>query len=87
MRYRFSWWPLAPIGMVVPPTHAVHSMFAIFVAWGVKTVILRIGGVELYRRLRPFFLGFLVGHALGVLVSYIVDQIWFPGQGHHTHSW
>ena len=87
MRYRFAWWPLTPIGMVVPPTHAVHSMFAIFVAWGIKTVILRIGGVELYRRLRPFFLGFLVGHALGVLLSFIVDQIWFPGRGHHTHSW
>jgi len=87
MRYRFSWWPLAPIGMVVPPTHAVHSMFSVFVAWGLKSIILRIGGVDLYRRLRPFFLGLLVGHALGVLASYIVDQIWFPGQGHHTHSW
>jgi len=87
MRYRFAWWPLAPIGMVVSPTHAVHSIFAIFVAWGMKTVILRIGGVDLYRRLRPFFLGLLVGHALGVLLSFVVDQIWFPGQGHHTHSW
>ena len=48
---------------------------------------LKIGGVELYRRSRPFFLGLLVGHALGVLLSFFVDQIWFPGQGHHTHSW
>ncbi|MDA0710086.1 MAG: hypothetical protein O3B73_07750 [bacterium] len=87
LRYQFAWWPLAPIGMVVPPTHAVHSMFAIFVAWGIKTVILRIGGVEFYRRCRPFFLGLLVGHALGVLLSFVVDQVWFPGQGHHTHSW
>lgn len=87
LRYQFAWWPLAPIGMVVPPTHAVHSMFSIFIAWGIKTIILRIGGVDLYRRLRPFFLGLLVGHGLGVLLSFIVDQIWFPGQGHHTHSW
>ena len=87
MRYRFAWWPLAPIGMVVPPTHAVHSIFSVFMAWGIKSVILRIGGVELYRRLRPFFLGLLVGHALGVILSFFVDQIYFSGQGHRTHSW
>lgn len=87
LRYQFAWWPLAPIGMVVPPTHAVHSMFSIFIAWGIKSIILRIGGVDLYRRCRPLFLGLLVGHALGVLLSFVVDQIWFPGQGHHTHSW
>ena len=87
MRHRFAWWPLAPIGMAVPPTHAIHSMFSIFVAWCLKTVILRIGGVEYYRRLRPVFLGLLIGHALGVLIGFVVDQIWFPGQGHHTHSW
>ncbi len=87
MRYRFTWWPLAPIGMVVPLTHAVHSVFSVFMAWGIKSIILRIGGVDLYRRLRPFFLGLLVGHALGVLLSFFVDQIWFPGQGHRTHSW
>ena len=87
MRYRFAWWPLAPIGMVVPLTHAVHSVFSVFMAWGIKSIILRIGGVDLYRRLRPLFLGLLVGHALGVLLSFFVDQIWFPGQGHRTHSW
>lgn len=87
MRYRFTWWPLTPIGMVVPLTHAVHSVFSVFMAWGIKSIILRIGGVDLYRRLRPLFLGLLVGHALGVILSFFVDQIWFPGQGHRTHSW
>jgi hypothetical protein len=86
-RYRIAWWPLAPIGMVVPPTHAVHSIFSIFCTWAIKTVLLRVGGVDLYRRMRPLFLGLLVGHALGVLLSFTIDQIWFPGQGHGTHSW
>ncbi|HCK12147.1 MAG TPA: hypothetical protein DHW45_19910 [Candidatus Latescibacteria bacterium] len=86
-RYRLTWWPLAPIGMVVPPTHAVHSIFSVFCTWAIKSIILRIGGVDLYRRMRPLFLGLLVGHALGVLLSFVIDQIYFPGQGHHTHSW
>ena len=34
MRYRFAWWPLAPIGMVVPLTHAVHSVFFRFYGVG-----------------------------------------------------
>jgi len=87
LRYRFSWWPLHPIGMIVPPTHAVHSIFSLFIAWGVKTALLRVGGVGLYRRCRPFFLGLIVGHLLGVVVSFLVDYIYFPGQGHHVHSW
>ena len=87
MRYRFAWWPLSAIGMVVPLTHAIHSIFTIFLSWGIKLIIMRIGGVALYRRTRPFFLGLLVGYAMGILVSYFVDQIWFPGQGHGTHSW
>jgi hypothetical protein len=87
LRYRFPWWPLHPIGLIVPPTHAVHSMFSLFVAWGVKIVLLRVGGVGLYRRCRPFFLGLIVGHLLGVFVSFLVDYVWFPEQGHHVHSW
>lgn len=87
MRYRFAWWPLSPIGMVVPLTHAIHSIFTIFLAWGIKLIIMQIGGVSFYRRTRPLFLGLLVGYVMGVFVSFLVDQIWFPGQGHGTHSW
>ena len=87
MRYRFAWWPLAPIGLVVPLTHGIASIFSLFLTWAAKSIILRIGGVELYRRLRPMFVGFLVGHALGVILSFCVDLIWFHGHGHHTHSW
>jgi len=87
MRYRFTWWPLTPIGMLVPMTHAIHSIFSIFLTWATKFLILRLGGVNLYRKSRPVFVGFLVGHALGCLLSFLVDQIWFPGHGHGTHSW
>ena len=48
---------------------------------------MRIGGVGLYRRLYPFFFGLVVGRAAGVLVSFIIDLIWFPGAGHHVHGW
>jgi hypothetical protein len=87
LRYRVSWWPLHPMGMIVPVGHAMHSTMSILIAWTVKVIILRVGGAALYRRSRPFFVGMLAGYGLAVFVSYAVDQIWFPGQGHHMHSW
>ena len=74
-----------PIGFALP--RMTWTVFSLFLAWACKAVILRIGGVQLYRRSRPFFIGLLAGYALGVALSSVVDWIWFPGQGHSIHSW
>ncbi|MFC1805776.1 DUF6785 family protein [Planctomycetota bacterium] len=88
LRYRFAWWPLHPIGLAVCSTNVtLDSVLSIFIAWGVKTVILRVGGVGLYRRSRPFFIGLLVGQAAAVALAFAVDLIWFPGRGHQVHAW
>jgi hypothetical protein len=87
LRYRFTWWPLNPMGMIVPVGHAMHSTMSIFIAWAAKTMILRIGGIQLYNRCRPFFVGMLAGYAMAIFFSFLVDFIWFPEAGHHMHSW
>jgi len=87
LRYRFTWWPVNPMGMIVPVGHAMHSTMSIFLAWAAKSIILRIGGIQLYNRCRPFFVGMLAGYAMAVFLSFVVDSIWFPGDGHHMHSW
>ena len=87
LRSRFPWWPLHPIGLAVNCTYFTQKTFiAIFLIWAVKLVILKVGGVSLYRRSQPFFLGILVGYGLGVLVSILVDYLFFFGQGHYVHS-
>ena len=87
LRYRLPWWPLHPIGFTVGCTYFTQKTFvAVFVAWVCKYLVLRIGGIALYRRSQPFFLGLLVGYALSVALSALVDLLWFPGQGHYIHS-
>lgn len=84
LHYRFSWWPVHPIGLPVaicsyPMTHYV---FSIFLGWLVKTITLWLGGNRAYQRVRPFFMGVILGFFTAVGVSFLVDVLWFPGEGH-----
>ena len=88
LRYRFSWWPLSPIGMTISAADNTASLvMPVFIAWMCKTVLIRIGGVSLYRKAKPVFLGLLVGYTAGVIWSFLVDAIWWSGQGHSVHWW
>ena len=81
--YKVSWWPIHPIGFTVSAVWMIRNQAAaIFMAWLSKTLIMRFGGIELYRKASPFFVGLVVGHFLGVGFSFIVDFIFFHGNGH-----
>ena len=73
LRTRFPFWPFHPAGYAV--THSAGAAafgwlwFSIFVSWAVKTILLKVGGIRLYRKALPFFLGLLLG-------EYIVGGAW-----------
>ncbi len=70
----WGWWPLHPIGFPISSTF--HWMaFNAFLAWLFKGPILRYGGVSMYRSLRPFFLGLILGHFTIFGVFWVVDSI------------
>ena len=54
--------------------------FSVFLAWGIKAIILRVGGADLYRKARPFFVGMIPGrgHLLGRLVGH--KRIYGPAE-------
>ena len=88
MRNRFAWWTLHPIGLVLSAADNNASLvMPVFIAWALKTILMRVGGVTLYRRTKPLFLGLLVGYTFGVTWSFVVDAIWFPGHGHAVSGW
>ncbi|MGA1197739.1 MAG: DUF6784 domain-containing protein, partial [Candidatus Latescibacterota bacterium] len=66
------------------PTRA--SFFCIFVTWLCKLIIIRVGGMMLYNRSRIFFVGLLLGYSVAVLISFVLDMVFFMGQGHALHT-
>jgi len=88
LKYRFAWWPLHPIGFCIGGGEVIaNCAFTLFLTWLIKAIILKVGGITLFRKSRPFFLGLLLGYALGVGLSFVVDVIWFPSHGHMIHHW
>jgi hypothetical protein len=70
MRGNFLWWPFHPVGLAVSSSWAMGYMwFPILIAWLLKRVILRGGGLQGYRTAVPFFLGLVLG-------EFVVGSIW-----------
>lgn len=62
MRTRFVWWPFHPAGYAVSGTYQMREHgFCFFVAWLVKWVILKYGGLKTHGKAIPFFLGLILG--------------------------
>lgn len=65
MASRFYWWPLHPIGLLVYPSWALrHFWWSIFLGWLLKTAIWKFGGARGFKKMRPFFLGLILGDCL-----------------------
>lgn len=79
---------LHPIGFAIGASLTMRSSASsIMVIWIVKTIILKIGSLSLYRRCIPLFLGIMIGHMMGIGLGVIVDAIWFHGNGHPLNRW
>lgn len=83
LRHRFPWWRLHPLGFSIASVGQVQwTMFTLFSAWMIKTIMIRVGGLMLYNRGKPFFIGLTLGHFAAAGLSFFVDVIWFQGHGH-----
>lgn len=81
MYQRFIWWPLHPIGCTTGSSWGIQMfLLSIFLGWLFKYLILRYGGLKAYNKLRPLFLGLILG-------EYVIGAIWiivglFVGRGY-----
>jgi hypothetical protein len=70
LRLRFLWWPLHPVGYIVANVWGSQWWWGpLFIAWLLKSLVIRYGGLRLYQRTVPLAVGVIVGNQL-------TDTIW-----------
>ncbi|MEW6752080.1 MAG: DUF6785 family protein [Candidatus Latescibacterota bacterium] len=73
-RAHLMWWPLHPLGFAISTFFIMNYVwFSVFVAWLIKTVVLKYGGPGLYRSTRPLFLGLIMGQVVVAGLWLIID--------------
>jgi len=73
MRTRFAWWPFHPVGYAVSSSWSMGLLWGpLMIAWVTKLLVLRWGGLRLYRKGLPLFVGLIIGECIaGALWSLI----------------
>jgi len=65
LRLRFWWWPLHPVGYLASNTWGSHWWaLPFFIGWLCKALVVRYGGLRLYRVSVPLAIGLIVGDLL-----------------------
>lgn len=85
-RLKSASFPFHPVGYLLAYTWPVSKIwFSMFVGWLLKTLLVRVGGIELYRRSREFFIGLILGDAtvaaFWLLVSLVLNAMGLPYKG------
>ena len=69
-RVQFPWWPFHAFGYAISSSWAMNNVWLpLLLAWAAKGLILRYGGVRLYRSAMPLFLGMVLGQM-------VVGSLW-----------
>ena len=76
MRKNFSWFSLHPIGFLIASGYPLDTMwFSLFLAWVIKTAVMKYGGYKVYQDLRPLFLGLIIGDTLNGAVWIVIGLV------------
>ncbi|MBI4556324.1 MAG: hypothetical protein HY706_01955 [Candidatus Hydrogenedentes bacterium] len=78
MRMNFTWWPFHPLGYLTSNLYIIHYFWIhILIAWvGVRTIT-KYGGLDLLRKLRPFFVGMVIGGLMSGGFWWVVDYFYY----------
>lgn len=76
LRARFAWFPLSPLAYAIAPTYAMSVLwFSCFLAWLGKSLTMRFGGLELFRKIAPWMLGMILGEFTSAVVWAIIAML------------
>ena len=70
LRVQLPWWPLHPLAFAVTSSWEINLVWMpLFIAWILKSLILRYGGARGFGRALPFFFGLMLG-------QFVVGSLW-----------
>jgi hypothetical protein len=76
MRVRFTGWPFHPLGYAMGPSWPMIQLwFSIMVGWWLKSMILRYGGMKMFVKARPMFLGMILGEFAAAGLWLVIDAL------------
>lgn len=85
-RQHFLWWPLHPLGFAVFGIGWVANVWLdVYLAWMIKSLVVRYGGPKLYHNTRPFFLGLILGQFVIAGLWLVIDG--FTGMTDNVVFW
>jgi hypothetical protein len=65
LRLRLGWFPFHPVGFAVSSSWSLSLLWLpLMIAWVIKLLILRYGGLRAYRQALPLFLGLILGECI-----------------------
>ncbi len=80
--YRF---PLNPIGYLMSLLCGNAVWFPFLLVWFIKSIIMHVGGIKLYKTLIPLFLGIAVGQLVFTGIIFAVIAYIFPEIRYHVY--
>jgi hypothetical protein len=90
LRMLFLRFPFHPLGYIIGTAYGIHTPFwgPFLTVWFVKSVILRLGGARLYKRLIPVFLGLILGHFFTAGMVWTTWSLFIPEEiSSRYHFW
>jgi hypothetical protein len=70
LRTRLIWWNLHPLGYALGDDYSMQWLWAsLMLSWLIKRTVLKYGGVKLYRKTVPLFIGLILG-------EFVVGSFW-----------
>ncbi len=87
LRRHFLRFPLHPLGYIISTAYGDVCPHAgpFFLAWVIKWVVMRIGGIRLYQKLVPTFLGLFLGHFFTAGILWTTFSLFIDPQISHRY--
>jgi hypothetical protein len=75
-RQMFWWWPLHPVGWAIGSVWIMDQLWlTCALAWLLKTLTIRVGGIRAYRRARLAAIGLILGQFVANLTWLAIDHL------------